>query len=90
MSFERNENDDHAESIIEIGSGQFIAEGTDGSLCLGDKEARLLFYDETDAENTLLMLNEEHDGCYALVDELSLKCENGEAVNGRPDEELTM
>ena len=78
MSFERNENDDHAKSIIEIGSGQFITEGTDGSLCLGDKEARLLFYDETDAENTLLMLNEERDGCYALVDELYQEHERDE------------
>ena len=68
MSFERDT--DYTASIIEIGSGQFITEGTDGSLCLGDKEARLLFYDETDAENTLLMLNEERDGCYTLVDEL--------------------
>ena len=87
MSFEKNENDNHAESIIEIGSGQFITEGTDGSLCLGDKEARLLFYDETDAENTLLMLNEEHDGCYALVDEL---CPGHECNEEQSDGDMTM
>lgn len=88
MSFERDT--DYTASILEIGSGQFITEGADGRLCLGDKEARLLLYDETDAENTLLMLNEECDGCYALVDEMSLEYENGEAVNERPDEGLTM
>ena len=88
MSFERDT--DYTASIIEIWSGQFVTEGTDGRLCLGDKEARLLLYDETDAENTLLMLNEERDGCYALVDEMSLEYENGEAVNERPDEGLTM
>lgn len=68
MPFERDT--DYTASIIEIGSGLFITENADGGLCLGDKEVRLLFYDETDAENTLLMLNEERDGCYALVDEL--------------------
>lgn len=68
MSFERDT--DYTASIIEIWSGQFVTENADGSLCLGDKDMRLLFYDETDAENTLLMLNEERDGCYALVDEL--------------------
>ena len=88
MSFERDT--DYTASILEIGSGQFITEGADGRLCLGDKEARLLLYDETDAENTLLMLNEERDGCYALVDEMSLEYENVEAVNERPDEGLTM
>lgn len=88
MSFERDT--DYTASIIEIESGQFITEGVDGGLCLGDKDVRLLFYDETDAENTLLMLNEERDGCYALVDEMSLEYENGEAVNGMPDEGLTM
>lgn len=51
MSFERDT--DYTASILEIGSGQFITEGADGRLCLGDKEARLLLYDETDAENTL-------------------------------------
>ena len=70
MFFERDKDTDPSVSIIEIGSEQFITEDTDGSLCLGDKEARLLFYDETDAENTLLMLNEEYDGCYALVAEM--------------------
>ena len=54
MSFERDT--DYTASIIEIWSGQFVTEGADGRLCLGDKEARLLFYDETDAENTLLMV----------------------------------
>ena len=68
MSFDRDT--DYTAFIIEIWSGQFVTEGADGRLCLGDKEARLLFYDETDAENILLMLNEERDGCYALVDEL--------------------
>ena len=55
MSFERDT--DYTASILEIGSGQFITEGADGRLCLGDKEARLLLYDETDAENTLLMIS---------------------------------
>ena len=88
MSFERDT--DYTASILEIGSGQFITEGADGRLCLGDKEARLLLYDEPDTENTLLMQNEERDGGYALVDEMSLEYENGEAVNERPDEGLTM
>lgn len=88
MSFERDT--DYIASIIEIELGQFVTENADGGLCLGDKDVRLLFYDETDAENTLLMLNEERDGCYALVDEISLEYENGEAVNERPDEGLTM
>lgn len=76
MSFERDT--DYTASILEIGSGQFITEGADGGLCLGDKDVRLLFYDETDAENTLLMLNEERDGCYALVDELYQEHERDE------------
>ena len=88
MPFERDT--DYTASIIEIGSGLFITENADGGLCLGDKEVRLLFYDETDVKNTLLMLNEERDGCYALADEMSLEYENGEAVNERPDEGLTM
>lgn len=88
MPFERDT--DYTASIIEIGSGLFITENADGGLCLGDKEVRLLFYDETDVKNTLLMLNEERAGCYALVDEMSLEYENGEAVNERPDEGLTM
>ena len=76
MSFERDT--DYTVSIIEIWSGQFVTEGADDRLCLGDKEVRLLFYDETDAENTLLMLNEERDGCYALVDELYQEHERDE------------
>lgn len=76
MSFERDT--DYTASIIEIGSGLFITEDTDGGLCLGDRDVRLLFYDETDAENTLLMLNEERDGCYALVDELRPEQEHDE------------
>lgn len=76
MSFERDT--DYTASIIEIGSGLFITENADGGLCLGDKEVRLLFYDETDAENTLLMLNEERDGCCALVDELYQEHERDE------------
>lgn len=76
MSFERDT--DYTASIIEIWSGQFVTEGADGGLCLGDNDARLLFYDETDAENTLLMLNEERDGCYALVDELYQEHERDE------------
>ena len=76
MSFERDA--DYTASIIEIWSGQFVTENADGGLCLGDGEARLLFYDEADAENTLLMLNEESDGCYALVDELYQEHERDE------------
>ena len=76
MSFERDT--DYTASIIEIWSGQFVTEGADGRLCLGDKEARLLFYDETDAEDTLLMLNEECDGCNTLVDELYQEHERDE------------
>lgn len=48
---------------------------------------RLLFYDETDAENTLLMLNEERDGCYALVDELYQEHERNEE---QQDGDMTM
>ena len=81
MSFERDT--DYTASIIEIESGQFITEDADGSLCLGDKDVRLLFYDETDAENTLLMLNEERDGCYALVDELYQEHERDEEQQDR-------
>lgn len=76
MSFERDT--DYIVSIIEIELGQFVTENADGGLCLGDKDVRLLFYDETDAENTLLMLNEERDGCYALVDELYQEHERDE------------
>lgn len=85
MSFERDT--DYTASIIEIGSGLFITENADGGLCLGDKEVRLLFYDETDAENTLLMLNEVRDGCYALVDELYQEHERNEE---QQDGDMTM
>ena len=85
MSFERDT--DYTASILEIGSGLFITENADGGLCLGDKEARLLLYDETDAENTLLMLNEERDGCYALVDELYQEHERNEE---QQDGDMTM
>lgn len=85
MPFERDT--DYTASIIEIGSGLFITENADGGLCLGGKEVRLLFYDETDAENTLLMLNEERDGCYALVDELYQEHERNEE---QQDEDMTM
>ncbi len=85
MPFERDT--DYTASIIEIGSGLFITENADGGLCLGDKEVRLLFYDETDAENTLLMLNEERDGCYALVDELYQEHERNEE---QQDGDMTM
>ncbi len=85
MPFERDT--DYTASIIERGSGLFITENADGGLCLGDKEVRLLFYDETDAENTLLMLNEERDGCYALVDELYQEHERNEE---QQDGDMTM
>lgn len=85
MPFERDT--DYTASIIEIGSGLFITENADGGLCLGDKEVRLLFYDETNAENTLLMLNEERDGCYALVDELYQEHERNEE---QQDGDMTM
>ena len=85
MPFERDT--DYTASIIEIGSGLFITENADGGLCLGNKEVRLLFYDETDAENTLLMLNEERDGCYALVDELYQEHERNEE---QQDGDMTM
>lgn len=85
MPFERDT--DYTASIIEIGSGLFITENADGGLCLGDKEVRPLFYDETDAENTLLMLNEERDGCYALVDELYQEHERNEE---QQDGDMTM
>lgn len=85
MPFERDT--DYTASIIEIGSGLFITENADGGLCLGDKEVRLLFYDETDVKNTLLMLNEERDGCYALVDGLYQEHERNEE---QQDGDMTM
>ena len=59
----------YSASIMEIHSGLFITDGENGEFRLGNEEDRLLFFDETDAENTLLQLNEEDDGCYTLIDE---------------------
>ncbi len=59
----------YAACIREAVSGLYVTETDKDGIKLGEKDQRLLFYDECDAENTLEWLNEEEDGCYVLLRE---------------------
>lgn len=55
-------------SILEIKSLQYLTEDDGGNFEFGPEDRRLLFYDETEAENILDELNDEFEGCYSLVE----------------------
>lgn len=71
-------------SIMEIQSRLFLTEDAGGNLCFGSEDERLIFYDETDAENVLLMLNEEYEGCYTLLNEAISESLEGQGMDCSP------
>lgn len=70
--------DDYTASIREIASGLYVVEDKEGAVELGAEDKRLLFYDESEAEDALERLNSEDDGCYILLREDGEYAKRGE------------
>lgn len=68
--FEHYNAYDYKASIKEIETGKYIIGEHNGKYQLGNKEERLFFFDECEAENILDELNEETGMCFSLIDEL--------------------
>lgn len=60
---------EYKSSIYEQKSEKYLVSESDGEFTLGDAEERLLFYDEAEAENVLMMLNDTTDLCFVLLEE---------------------
>ena len=56
-------------SIREAENGMYLMEEINGKYTFGKEEDRLIFYDETEAENVLKYLNDVTEYCCILLDE---------------------
>lgn len=63
------EDDRYCASIKDISSDKFVVMFSENYLELGKMENRMIFFDENDAENTLEMLNDLHEGNFVLMKE---------------------
>lgn len=68
--FEHYNACEYKASIKEIQTGKFIVGKPEDKYQLGDKEDRICFYDEADAENVLNELNDTTDLCFCIINEL--------------------
>lgn len=56
-------------SIREAENGMYLTEENNGKYTLGKEEDRIIFYNETEAENVLEYLNDTTEYCCILMDE---------------------
>lgn len=68
--FEHYNACEYKTSIKEIQTGKFIVGKLEDKYQLGDKEDRICFYNEVDAESVLDELNDTTDLCFCIIDEL--------------------
>ena len=56
-------------SIYEAASRKYLTEQDESGYALGEEKDRIIFYDESEAESVLEMLNDVTDKCFVLLDE---------------------